>query len=445
MPDARTPSETPPARSDSGKSNQPVNDLKEWNRQGILIKFIVIAVLGLLIIILYSIQFDPLTSVSVISIGIMIAGGSLLVGNLLGFLFGIPRTPQELTPNGVVASREADNSSDDRTKIPYKPNSNLEQISDWLTKILVGVGLTQINQISSQIYLFAYSLKPSLGNAASSGPFAIAIIIYFLICGFMLGYLWTRFFMAGELASSDVDAIEAIEEILNRVNAIDEGVQNRVKEVQVGVIDAIEGVQNRVKGVQDRVEDQSENDAKVLRLVDRQLNLVGNPEVPQKELNEAIEKSSSAVIGTIFNQAHSVRSQNWQVNKRLMERTIAIFTALVARDREESFHRYHGQLGYALKDKREPEWAAAEAELDKAIEIRNKLKESGWLHYEFNRALCRINQDQAFAEGRPSSRESQSNILGDLKAAAHDPDLKQKILKDNDIKEWMKQNKIDLL
>ncbi len=28
-------------------------------------------------------------------------------------------------------------------KVNYRSNTNLEQISDWLTKILVGVGLTQ--------------------------------------------------------------------------------------------------------------------------------------------------------------------------------------------------------------------------------------------------------------------------------------------------------------
>lgn len=47
------------------------------------------------------------------------------VGALGGFLFGVPK----LVPGG-----------EDRAdgKVVYVPNSNLEQVSDWLTKIIIG-------------------------------------------------------------------------------------------------------------------------------------------------------------------------------------------------------------------------------------------------------------------------------------------------------------------
>jgi len=37
----------------------------------------------------------------------------------------------------------------------YSGNTNLEQISDWLTKILVGVGLTQLREIPGQVQRLA--------------------------------------------------------------------------------------------------------------------------------------------------------------------------------------------------------------------------------------------------------------------------------------------------
>jgi len=57
----------------------------------------------------------------------------------IGFLFGIPRVLQRdvLTPNDYT----------DRDNYIQRVNTNLEQISDWLIKIIVGLGLVQLQQI----------------------------------------------------------------------------------------------------------------------------------------------------------------------------------------------------------------------------------------------------------------------------------------------------------
>jgi hypothetical protein len=60
--------------------------------------------------------------------GVAIAIASAATGYLLGFLFGISRSLQG-----------GDSSESNSQSFPG--NTNLEQISDWLTKILVGVGL----------------------------------------------------------------------------------------------------------------------------------------------------------------------------------------------------------------------------------------------------------------------------------------------------------------
>ena len=53
----------------------------------------------------------------------------------MGFLFGVPWATQQIT-------REREGTI--RGQHSYLPNTNLEQISDWLTKIIVGVGLVEI-------------------------------------------------------------------------------------------------------------------------------------------------------------------------------------------------------------------------------------------------------------------------------------------------------------
>ena len=71
--------------------------------------------------------------------GLFLAGASTLVGSLAGFLFGVP-----------VREREpgTDDTGSANRSIGYRPNTNLEQISDWLTKIIVGIGLVQFPKIS---------------------------------------------------------------------------------------------------------------------------------------------------------------------------------------------------------------------------------------------------------------------------------------------------------
>jgi hypothetical protein len=102
----------------------------------------------------------------------------------------------------------------------------------------------------------------------------------------------------------------------------------------------------------------------------------------------------------------------------------------------------HGHLGFALKDKTQPEWAEAEKEFNTAIEIRGPWQEHGWLFYEFDRALCRIMLDPAFAEDRPSDPDRKSQILEDLRAATHADDVVKILQSDSTMQKWMFLNDV---
>ena len=77
-------------------------------------------------------------------------------------------------------------------------NTNIEQVSDWLTKILVGVGLINFKEISGFIDrlsdLLAASLKTQ--GAPAGKAMALSLIVYFFVVGLIQGYLLTRLFLS---------------------------------------------------------------------------------------------------------------------------------------------------------------------------------------------------------------------------------------------------------
>ena len=72
----------------------------------------------------------------VLGTGLVVAAAAAFTGALFGFIFGVPRVLASDRPQGRSSSLYGGSA-------PIVANTNLEQISDWLTKILVGVGLTQ--------------------------------------------------------------------------------------------------------------------------------------------------------------------------------------------------------------------------------------------------------------------------------------------------------------
>lgn len=139
-------------------------------------------------------------ALSVLSVGLAVAGAAITIGGLLGFIFAVPRLQQgDSVAKQLTESPTLDKATQTKFRVRYLSNTNLEDISDWLTKILVGVGLTQIGQIPEATRQLASVLKPGFGGADGSDTFAIGILIYFLIAGFLQGYIVTRIFFIQNL------------------------------------------------------------------------------------------------------------------------------------------------------------------------------------------------------------------------------------------------------
>ena len=348
--------------------------------------------------------------------GILLAIACLLLGALLGFLFGIPRSLQEQAaaaepstpvtsqPGATAGAVALQSAAAGRPQMRYGANTNLEQISDWLTKILVGVGLTQLANLPGYLQRVATYFGPLFGNGGTGPQFALAAILAFTAGGFLFSYLWTRLFLATELTKADLTSMT-----------------ERVAKLEVAQ------------------QEQAQIDATALSLTNQYLDPVNPPKVPIESFRSAIENASPAVKVQIFYQAQRLRSETWASHdkKPLMERTIPIFEALVASDQEGRFHRNFAQLGYALKDRRNPDYAAAEKHLSKAIEVRGPWREYGYTIYEFNRALCRIKMDGNFQQGKASTDDARKAIVADLSVARN---MTGGLPDEPDVKKWIELN-----
>lgn len=119
---------------------------------------------------------------------------------------------------------------------------------------------------------------------------------------------------------------------------------------------------------------------------------------------------------------------------------MAIFRALIAADINGKYHRNYGELGYALKDKDNPDWREAEVQLTRAIELRGAQRTHGWGYYEANRALCRIQLDTA-SDAQSTEPQVRERIVADLRVAAGCPECAW-AFEAPAVQQWMQRNEL---
>ncbi|HZV75005.1 MAG TPA: hypothetical protein VFF79_14915 [Conexibacter sp.] len=353
-------------------------------------------------------------SLSDFGVATMVAAGAFALGASLGFLFGIPRTlaaggrVQHVAAPGAETGNAADAAPANDGRLHYQPNTNLEDISDWLTKILVGAGLVGLTRVVHSVGRLADQIATAFGARAgehgAAWAFSLGLLVAFGVTGFLSGYLYTRLRLQASFARAD-DINTLTQAVIERVDA-------------------------------DKI-----RDAEALALVGSQLNPIDTPPTA-RELDAAVAAASDGMRKQIFNRARDQRRASRgkvdDESKQKVARTIPVFRALIAADPDERYFRNHAELGFALHDQTPPDDAAAEASLSKAIEIRDRLKKPGYLRYEWTRALCRM----AVPAGDQASRNEL--ILADLRRAASDPKVAALIRSDATVVAWCQSNNLAL-
>lgn len=126
-------------------------------------------------------------------------GAAAAIAMTFGLIFGVPRARAEYAAGATER---------------YSSNSNLEQISDWLTKLLVGAGLVQLSSFPA----WAVRAGDYLGAGMSvpnSGAYSVVAVLYGSGVGFLTAYLWTRLRLRSLLEAGDSIAAQASRQIDN--------------------------------------------------------------------------------------------------------------------------------------------------------------------------------------------------------------------------------------
>jgi hypothetical protein len=347
-----------------------------------------------------------------LSVALMAAGAAMLVGGLLGFLFGVPHTREgEQVPTPTKSPEDQGRQSEsvvDSALMSYRPNTSLEQISDWLTKILVGVGLVQIKSIPGKLKDLAAYIGQDLDGTTRTNAFVLTILIYFSLTGFIFGFLWARIYLPSWFKETDQGDIKRLDKKVNELG-------------------------------------REFADAMALVLIHQQLNRSADDEVASDEdIADAIRVASTPIKAQIFELAQSASEDTNAYDYDLKNQSvIAIFKALIASDPNGRFHRNYSELSYAYSRRRPADLDKAEKSVSTAIELRDRLRAGGWKYYELRRARYRIQRDPDFKNGKPSVQDSTSQIMADLRVAFDEPDKWPRWLRENpDVRKWLALNDV---
>lgn len=140
------------------------------------------------------------------------------VGAALGFLFGLPRARvSDLAGDGTGTA--ASPAPVAKPSTYYLTNSNLIKVSDWLTTIVIGLGLVNLGKIGPAVRELAHALEAPLGKAAYSGAVGVGVVIVGLLAGFILDYLWTSIRVRELLEEAERQNQQDVPELRNQTVA----------------------------------------------------------------------------------------------------------------------------------------------------------------------------------------------------------------------------------
>jgi hypothetical protein len=175
-----------PARGSYDSNEEKVFDATRWIARAI-IAFAVVGIVGLS---LWSFgdaraAAGSRWTIFLKNIGLygLTACAAAAAGALFGFLFAIPRTREVAT----VAGR-----TDDPTAVKQAvlvANTNLERVSDWLTTLLLGATLVQIQPLAAWVSNLGTCTPPTCN------PVTPILFIYYSVLGFLGTYLITRLYL----------------------------------------------------------------------------------------------------------------------------------------------------------------------------------------------------------------------------------------------------------
>lgn len=136
--------------------------------------------------------------------GALFSLGALAVGGFFGFLFGLPHVGAgssaagagtSASPSAAPTAAEAVQPVAAPSTSPVSLSTNLQQVADWLTKLIIGAGLVQLGRFPHAAYVLFKAMAADLGGSGTALAVAGGISAYFVLLGFVVGWLSTYLFL----------------------------------------------------------------------------------------------------------------------------------------------------------------------------------------------------------------------------------------------------------
>lgn len=171
------------------------------------IAWLIFLTLFVIVLLLIFLQYNP---INILLTFLLVAGASFAGGAALGFLFGLPRAEK------YRFIKKEDNVHNSK-EYEYSDNTNLEEVSDWLTKIIVGLALIKLNTIINWIDKASHSIQnvfiSNISNCdkclvINGYVFGYCTIILYFLAGAGLCYLWARTNLSLIFTKSKKDQME---------------------------------------------------------------------------------------------------------------------------------------------------------------------------------------------------------------------------------------------
>jgi uncharacterized membrane-anchored protein YhcB (DUF1043 family) len=207
----------------------------------------------------------PLVGTRLFFIGFLLAITTFVSGSFIGTLFGMPKR----------------NTAED-TNSTYTLNNSLVEISEWLTKIIVGLGLVNLKQLPGQLMSIGEFVSQATGGKGLGVTVYVnSIVVYFGVFGVFIGYNYMRLVLSQKYKTVD----DSMVKIKKELDITKKELDNTKKELDSNK----EFVEQKVKETEELQNIVQENKEKTELLI----NDINEPKLTLEELHSSAETEKS--------------------------------------------------------------------------------------------------------------------------------------------------------
>ncbi|MBW4362188.1 pYEATS domain-containing protein [Flavobacterium taihuense] len=241
----------------------------------------------------------------ILFIGLLLGIAAFISSFFTGTLFGMPKRNNKKENN-------------------YSLNNSLVEISDWLTKIIVGIGLVNLKEIPGYlISLGEYVKESSKYTGQLLNVYTIGIVVYFGFLGIYIGYNYMRLVLSNKYKHAD-DNLIRIELEMAKEKVLEIKQENQQKDKRIIEIQSLVQEKDQLtKTLIDKVNEPTLSKNKIETIVKK---LVQTDEIKDENIELYVDKMISEAKlklqkGLILNHDDPQKGQ-WKNNALNNEREL---------------------------------------------------------------------------------------------------------------------------